>query len=292
MTAEAPRATIIGAGRVGRKLAELLKTSGGLVRLVDHGPVVGTDELLIMSDAAHLTLEAESAIADSDIVVLALPFTVAGAAFRSACRQLRGDALLIETLSVKTRPASWAAILPPDVEYLGLNPLFSPELGWANRPVAVVAYRSGPRVEAFLQLLRHTAAYVVALDAAAHDRLLAQRQLAAHALLLSLASILRDENAEFPLEIGPPPYHLLLVAVGRMLAGNPETFAEIQTENPFAPMVRFRLIEALEKLGGDGEEVLAHLRDEWNDLAPRLKSAAEICERLFARPIFPLEESD
>ncbi|MHC6157684.1 hypothetical protein ACVSQB_38690 [Bradyrhizobium elkanii] len=245
-----------------------------------------------MSDAIHLTLEAESALAKSDIVVLALPFTVAGGAFRSACRRLKGDALLIETLSVKTRPASWAVNLPREVEYLGLNPLFSPELGWANRPVAVVTYRSGPRLEAFLELLRRTNASLVALDAEAHDRLLAQRQLAAHALLLSLASILRDENTEFPLEVGPPPYHLLLAGVGRMLSGNPETFAEIQTENPFAATVRLRLIAALESLSGGGQEVLDHLRSEWSDLAPRLKPAAKTCERLFACPIFPLKMSE
>ncbi|VIO70510.1 T-protein [Bradyrhizobium ivorense] len=284
--------TIIGAGRVGLKLAELLITSGGRIRFVDHRPVAGIDKNLIMSDAIHLTLEAESAIAGSDIVVLALPFTVAGAAFRSACRQFKGDALLIETLSVKTKPASWATNLPRGVEYLGLNPLFSPELGWANRPIAVVAYRSGPRLEAFLQLLRRTTASLVALDAAAHDQLLAQRQLATHALLLSLASILRDENTEFPLEVGPPPYHLLLAGLGRMLTGSPETFAEIQTENPFAPTVRLRLIAALEKLSGNGQEVLDHLRSEWSDLAPRLKPAAETCEHLFADPIFPLERRE
>ncbi|MCP3472394.1 prephenate dehydrogenase/arogenate dehydrogenase family protein [Bradyrhizobium sp. CCGUVB1N3] len=284
--------TIIGAGRVGLKLAELLKTSGGRIRFVDHGRVADIDKDLIVSDAMNLTQEAESAIAESNIVVLALPFTVAEAAFKSVCRQLKGDTLLIETLSVKTRPASWAATLPREVEYLGLNPLFGPELGWANRPVAVVAYRSGPRLEAFLQLLRHTAASLVALDAAAHDQLLAQRQLATHALLLSLASILRDEDTAFPLEVGPPPYHLLLAAVGRMLTGTPETFAEIQTENPFAPTVRLRLIAALERLGGDGKEVLDYLRSEWSDLAPRLKPAAATCERLFACPIFPLERTE
>ncbi|BBC02360.1 MULTISPECIES: NAD(P)-binding domain-containing protein [Bradyrhizobium] len=286
------QATIIGAGRVGLKLAELLTASGGRVRFVDHRPVAGIDQNLIVSDAIHLTLEAESAIAESDIVVLSLPFTVAGAAFGSACRRLKGGALLIETLSVKTRPASWAANLPREVEYLGLNPLFSPELGWANRPVAVIAYRSGPRLEVFLQLLRRTNASLVALDAEAHDRLLAQRQLAAHALLLSLASILRDENTEFPLEVGPPPYHLLLAGVGRMLCGNPETFAEIQTENPFAATVRLRLIAELERLSAGGQEVLDHLRCEWRDLAPRLKPAAKTCERLFACPIFPLEMSE
>ena len=77
-----------------------------------------------------------------------------------------------------------------------------------------------------------------------------------------------------------------------MLCGNPETFAEIQTENPFAATVRLRLIAELERLSAGGQEVLDHLRCEWRDLAPRLKPAAKTCERLFACPIFPLEMSE
>jgi 4-amino-4-deoxyprephenate dehydrogenase len=246
---------------------------------------------MIISDATDLNDEAATVIARSDYVVLALPFTVAGAAFAAVGPRLKRAALLVETLSVKAQPAAWAARLPEGAEFLGINPLFNPELAWSSRPVAVVPYRPGPKSDAVFDLVRGAGAFLITLDAAHHDRLLAERQLAAHALLLALAELLRDCSSGIAFEIGPVPYHLLLAALGRMLAGDPETIAEIQTTNPYGPSVRARLVAAMQELDEDGEAVLARLRDNWAALAPGLDSVVQACEPLFARPLVPVTEN-
>ncbi|WP_114946858.1 prephenate dehydrogenase/arogenate dehydrogenase family protein [Microvirga calopogonii] len=283
--------TIVGAGRVGRELAKRFETICDRVLMVDCSPRGAADQGIILSDAADLSEDAARAIARSDYVVLALPFTVAGAAFAAIGPKLKDAALLVETLSVKAQPATWTARVPAGAEFIGINPLFNPELAWTDRPIAVVPYRPGPRSDTVLDLLRGAGASIVTLDAVHHDRLLAERQLAAHALLLSFSSLLRDENSGIALEIGPLPYHLLLAALGRMLAGDPETVVEIQTTNPFGPSVRARLMTALQGLDGDGEAALVRLQDDWTALAPRLDAISKTCERLFARPLVPVTGS-
>jgi prephenate dehydrogenase len=279
--------TILGAGRMGSALATILASHGRSVHLIDLSPTTAASGAgVIVGDATQLNGTAIDIIAQSGCVVLALPAIAARDAVTHLAGHLRQGAVLVETLSVKQGPAGWLDILPPDVDYLGINPLFGPELAWRNRPVAVVPYRDGAASAWVVGKLAATGAEIVTLSASAHDREMAQRQVAVHAVLIALGSILTaDADAALSILKGPPPYRVLLMTLARLLTGNPEVYAEIQADNPVAADMRHRLVAAIEAVGGSDADVIGIIERLQQRLGGSLAPAAADCARLFAHPL-------
>lgn len=289
-TREAPSigVTILGAGRMGAALATILASGGQGAQLVDRVAVTPPDGArLVVGDATRLDGAAAAAVEEARCVVVALPFDAARDSIAAIARHLRRDAVVVETLSVKQAPAQWLPLLPPHVDYLGINPLFGPELAWRHRTVAVVPYRDGPNAAWVLAQLAATGAELVRLDAAEHDREMAKRQVATHGLLIALGQALAAAPAgALALSKGPPPYRVLVMTLARLLQGNPEVYAEIQAQNPFAADTRRRLAAAIDALDGTEAGIIDILAKLHEQLGPSLTTAAADCAQLFAGPPF------
>jgi prephenate dehydrogenase len=273
---------------MGMALASILAPGTDAVRLIDaRHPTTAPAVPIILSDATRLTDAAAAATAGATAVVLALPYAAARDAITEIAPHMPPGALLVETLSVKHGPASWRQGLRDDLEYLGINPLFGPDLQWSGRPVLMVPYRAGPLAFAFTALIARTGALTIEVDADAHDRELAERQLACHALALALGAVLaQPTDNRLPLLEGPPPYQTHLMVLARMLQGNPEVYSEIQSQNPYGAAIRQRLIAALQALSGPEDEVTAMVETMQRKLVDALDPAAAACGRLFATRLF------
>lgn len=232
-----------GSGAVGSLMVELLRGDGIAVTIVDvHarpdaatpitvGNITDPDDLLV------------SVLARAATVILAVPESVALAADLSA---VRSDALLVETLSVKS---GFARHLN-DADHLGaavgINPMFAPSLGMSGRPVAAVVHRRGPPVDAFLESIARWGGRVVVLDAARHDRLAAATQALTHASVLAFGLALAELDLPF-VEIdavAPPPHTTMLAVLARITGGEPEVYWDVQAGNPHAAEARAALRRA------------------------------------------------
>lgn len=301
------KALILGAaGHMGLALSEILDKAGVSSVGVDsaalspsrvknkEGKRVFVEDILRF-DITKPSVELFDAVAQADVVILAVPLATAEAALRNIKDHLRPGALVVETFSVKSPAAVLVGLVPERNEFLGINPLFAPSLCWANRPVLVTTHREGPTSRKFVTWLKDGGAEVASLSASNHDALLARRQGAAHAAIIAFGAVLMAEleatssgsdGVTAPLSFGPPPYQMMLMLLARVLHGDPHVYAEIQALNRDALGVRAKLREALTVMDGSVDEVVAAI-EAMDHLRERLDPVAEVCRALFQQPLLP-----
>ncbi|WP_051772230.1 prephenate dehydrogenase/arogenate dehydrogenase family protein [Saccharothrix sp. NRRL B-16314] len=266
-----------GAGAVGGMFARSLAESGAVVEVVD--PVRGGD-ITDIDDALADRLRA------ADLVLLAVPEPVALAAIGPVAELIRPGALLVDTLSVKSRVVAAA---PDDVQMVSLNPMFAPALGMAGRPVAAVVVHDGPLVRELLRLIEQWGGRVVLTGADEHDRLTAAAQALTHASVLGFGVALRamDVDVERLGAIAPPPHTTMLALLARIASGTPEVYWDVQSANPHAATARKALAEGIRAVADvverGGEAAFAELLTSLGGaLGPQLDRHRELCAGLFA----------
>ena len=191
-----------------------------------------------------------------DVLVFSVPIRRTVAVIESCIAHADGDeagALWLDLTSIKQAPV--AAMLRSRAEVAGLHPMSAPPKleTLEGRTMAVCRARVarwGPWLDALLAALR---ADCVEIAPAAHDRAMALVQGLVHASHLVQADVLRDcaeaaggmQTLHALRTVG---HELDLTVTGRILAGNPAIYEDIQFCNPDVLPVLARLAEATASL--------------------------------------------
>ena len=263
-----------GSGAVGSLFAERLQESGNDVVIVDlaaPGPAHRVTRF-VRGDISDPGAEVTDLVRAADAVLLSVPEPVALVAIGRLAGALRPDALIADTLSVKTTvvPAlRAAAMIAGRGEALSLNPMFAPSLGFAGHPVASVVVRDGRRGRALRDLIEQWGARVVTVTADQHDRVAAAAQALTHAAVIAFGAALAELDVDIADldRMGPPPHTALLSLLARIASGAPEVYWDVQAANPHAPAARRALARGVSQLTGvveDGD------RAAFGDLLDRL----------------------
>lgn len=286
--ARAARVAVVGGvGAVGAMLAELTRADGDEVTVIDRVRPDG-DDAAAVGDVTAPTEPVRAALADADVVVLAVPEKVAIAAVPVVDRIMRRDALLVETLSVKTRIHQALREGAAQRAAVGINPMFAPALGMAGRPVVAVVHHDGPAVARFLGAVAGWGGRVVSVGAAEHDRVTASTQALTHAAVLAFGLALADigVDPDALTATAPPPHTTMLTLLARVGSGVPEVYHDIQAGNPAAIEARKALASALARLSetverGDERAFAELMSDAVRPLGDRLADYRATCAALF-----------
>ena len=263
-----------GSGAVGSLFAEQLQEAGNDVVIVDRtvpGPTHRVTRF-VRGDISDPGAEVADVVRTADAVLLSVPEPVALVAIGRLVGTLRPDALIADTLSVKSTvvPALHAAaMIAGEAEALSLNPMFAPALGFAGHPVASVVVRDGQRGRALCDLIEQWGARVVTVTADQHDRVSAASQALTHAAVIAFGAALAELDVDIADldRMGPPPHTALLSLLARIASGTPEVYWDVQAANPHAPAARRALARGVSQLTSvveDGD------RAAFGDLLDRL----------------------
>jgi prephenate dehydrogenase len=294
-SAEVPRGLVIGGSAAGGALARLLLNSGYHVEVVDTAADLAVRHLppgdgvrFAYGDITATDPALTARIGRASTVVLAVPEQVALTALDGVVAAMADGALLVDTLPVKSRFVSAAQDAAPHLEMVSVNPMFTPSLGAAGRPIAVVVVHDGPRVRDLLSMISGWGCRVVPLTAVEHDRATAAVQVLPHAAVLAFGMALEGLGADAAaLEaLAPQPYRALLALLARIISGGPEAYWDVQSANPAGAQARDQLADALRQLADTVESddhagfdaALQRLR---GFLGPGLGHYREICARVF-----------
>ncbi|MEU5843659.1 prephenate dehydrogenase/arogenate dehydrogenase family protein [Rhodococcus sp. NPDC047139] len=290
MTGTGPVLVAGGLGAVGALLGAALRADGREVLAVDPTAVDPTAAApagaVLRADITAPTAPLAAALTTADTVILAVPDQVAVAALPALAPLLKPDTLLVETLSVKTPIAAALRTHRPGGPAVGINPMFAPELGLAQRPVAVIRHGDGPAVAAFVAALRRWGAAVTEMSADDHDRLTAATQVLTHATLLAFGAAL--DRLDVPAGAAatfPPPHTTLRALLARLGAGTGEVYHDIQRANPHAAAARRALADAVTELDaatGSPSAFAAVLERGRRALGDSAPAARQLCAQLFA----------
>ncbi|GCE42627.1 4-amino, 4-deoxyprephenate dehydrogenase [Rhodococcus wratislaviensis] len=281
-------ALIGGSGDVGRMLADRLRAAGNTVRTVDIRFTDRSDADQVKGDVTDPSPELRAVVQAADAVILAIPESVALESIPFLVADLPEHALLVDTLSVKSRFDAALRESALRGGAVGINPMFAPSLGPEGRPVAAVTYRAGPGVEWFLSTLSGWGSSVVRLDAEHHDRLTAATQALTHAGVLAFGLALADlgvDGGELT-AVATPPHLVSLALLARVGGGVPEVYRDIQAGNPFAGDARRALAAALTTLTdtveqGTDDDFAALMSRATSPLGDRSEPLARLCADLF-----------
>jgi prephenate dehydrogenase len=258
----------------------------GMEQAVDIDPRQG-------SDTADITCPGplqQEQLQQAATVILAVPEPVAVQALATLTPLLRPDALLVETLSVKSRFADSLARLRPSFEVIGINPMFGPSLEMNRRAVAVTPYIAGERAASFTALIAERDAHITDLSPRAHDQAMVALQALPHLLILSYAHALAgfEIDLEDAVRLAPPPASALLALAARIASGNAHVYSEIQTANSFAKPGRESLAEALARISEASTSSVAFeafLEDVGMDLGESGEVLRAAADRIVGLPL-------
>ncbi|QCQ91124.1 prephenate dehydrogenase/arogenate dehydrogenase family protein [Rhodococcus sp. SGAir0479] len=278
-----------GAGAVGGMLADLARSGGDSVTVIDRVRPARDESSALQGDVTAPSDAVRAAVATADTVILAVPDDVAAAAIPLLATLARPDALLVETLSVKTHIHRVLREYAPDRPAVGINPMFAPGLGMPGRPVAAVVHRGGPAVDRFLGAVGRWGGRVVTVDAAEHDRVAAATQALTHAAVLAFGLALADAGLGIDTlaATAPPPFTTMLSLLARVGGGAPAVYHDIQAGNPEAASARRALAGALSRLAdtvehGDDHEFATLMADAVRPLGDRQADYGRACAAVFA----------
>lgn len=215
------------------------------------------------------------AVADADIVMLAVPMAQATAVALEVAPLVRPDALLLDINSLKR---DICAVMQEHCagEVLGTHPMFGPTVSSLRRQKVVLCHlRDGPRGARFVQELGRLGADLIVTDPATHDRMMAVVQVLVHFRTVVMGDALRRTGVpvEESLRFTSPIYRLELAIVGRLFTQDPNLYGEIEMSNPYAEEVRGHFVKATSELA---EIVAAGDRQAFNR---RFREVARYFER-------------
>ena len=177
-------AAVLGHGRFGRALCELLTDAGLRARALDPAAVI--PEPWRAGGRAEL-------VAGADVVVLATPVHTFRAELQALREHLTPGHLVLDVGSVKIQPETdLREVLGADIPWVATHPLFGPaSLARGERPLRVVVCPNDQHPVAVVRaraLYERIGCVVVEQDASTHDEAMAQT----HALVFFLAKALLD----------------------------------------------------------------------------------------------------
>lgn len=245
------RATILGAaGAMGSLFSRRLQQDGCEVAGFDLRAPADQSSFasFVAGDVLNLSDASRAMVTNADCVVICLPEPQAMEWVKRYASLLAAKMLVVDTMSVKTPITQLVQSLSLASEYLSINPMFAPSLGFEGQKVVAVPLRDGPGGAAFCESMRRWGSTIVSMDADRHDRACAMMQVATHIMLLALGEAVRGSGLKVDelVSIAPPPHLVCMGLIARILKAAPETYWDIQRYNPRAEEARRQLMSALE----------------------------------------------
>jgi len=231
------RVSILGYGRFGAALSDLLRDAGLAVRALDpHAPVPEALRARTLADLAD----------GAELVIVAVPVPHMESAFASLRPLLSPAQIVIDVGSVKVEPARlMAKTFDRTIPWVATHPLFGPtSLALGERPLRVVVCPNPLHPEAVRRttaLFERIGCQVIEQDPEAHDRAMAFT----HALAFFVAKGLLDAGAPSQAPYAPPSFQAIARTIESVRSDAGHLFEALHRENPYAREARHRLLDAL-----------------------------------------------
>lgn len=241
------KVVIIGAGAMGKWLANFAKQNLGEVTVADINPARAKE---VASELGASAKPVKEAAAQAEILLVSVPISKTSETVRSLAEVAPKGALLADIASVKSEVVEVMRRVKTDIELVSVHPLFGPgAASVAGKDIVVVPVKPGKRYSELKKRLVELGARVTEMDAEQHDRLMAIIQCMTHFVLLAyLTAIKSMKGLKFARGLRTPMFASLMNLAKAVLAGNPEVYGELQVHNRYARIMRSSMLEACRSL--------------------------------------------
>lgn len=237
VSASPRRVAILGYGRFGRALGQLLADAGVAHRAYD--PFID-----VPAEARAESLR--DLVQGASLVAIAVPVPRIRTALQDLRPHLERTQIVFDVGSVKVGPAAaLAEVLGDEIPWVATHPLFGPlSLALAERPLRVVlcpAPRHPQAAQQVRELYEGIGCEVIEQTPEGHDRVMAHT----HALTFFVAKGMIDAGAGMDVPFAPASFQALARTIETVRSDAGHLFKAVARENPFAAEARKQLVQAL-----------------------------------------------
>lgn len=203
---------------------------------------------VIISDR-RTTLSNKQLAKKADVVIISVPIDKTEEVISEVVPHMKKSGLLMDFTSFKTFPMK--AMNKAKASYLGCHPLFGPTAPIEGQLVILCSGRGKKWFNWWKDLLIKNKVIVKELTAKKHDELMAYVQALTHFSDIALVDTLRKSGIPIREFLGyeSPVYRLEMDMMGRILAQDPNLYANIQIKNPLSSKVVNNFIKSCQDLG-------------------------------------------
>jgi len=250
---------VLGAsGGFGTLFSQVLAKSGVTVRGISRKGTPKPEATFsdyLSADPCNPNEEVISRVRSASVIVSCVPPGPCVRALEALAPYMSEGCLFLDVLSVKTEICNSYNQLKdkyPHVELLSCHPMFAPAAGWDGQNTVMIEITGGSKSKAFTALVETWGSTCVAMATGEqHDRVTAAVQNATHSALIAFGLSLKKigYDAEMAAKISTPPHRAMISVIQRMASINePDTYWDIQTENPHAGECWTAMEEAVKEL--------------------------------------------
>ena len=202
-------------------------------------PVFGRAGYEVVVAGRSTAITARDIAQSCDLVVVSVPIRDTVRVIEEIAPLLARNQLLCDFTSLKVKPIE--AMLTSKANVVGLHPMFGPTVNSLKSQTIIVC---PARVEEHLldrlvAVFRNEGARCTMTTPEEHDRMMAVVQGLTHYVTLCMAESIRRLGVDIGAtqEFTSPVYQIELSLVGRLLAQDPDLYADILQLNPYIPEV-------------------------------------------------------
>ncbi|MDC9580034.1 prephenate dehydrogenase/arogenate dehydrogenase family protein [Xenorhabdus sp. PR6a] len=274
-------------GAIGSFLGRIFSTSGHTVHGIDK-QLSGNYTYYSQIDLLDPTSNIDEIFNEADVIIFALPETVAIKALPWVLSAINDNVLIVSTCSVQEPFYSSLKTISPQQPFIGINPMFSPSLQEKNRP-AVLIIEDMHNEHGWIELvLTKFQMRITKMRPKEHDKVMALCQVLPHALILAFGLALKSNSIDINVlyNITPPPMRTMLALLSRLLVNPKEIYWDIQYENYMAVEIRKNILDELSLLdsmvqSGDKVEFNHSLDEIKIKLGEWLYTSYTDCQHIF-----------
>ncbi|MDW8061105.1 MAG: prephenate dehydrogenase [Nitrososphaerota archaeon] len=257
---------VVGSGGMGRLLSRLLKASVSKLILVSRDP----DRARTIAKRIGVDWGGYESVAYTDICIVTVPSRFVVDTVSKISHRLKAGSVIADISSVKTYIVPEVLkILPNNIEYISLHPLFGPSVRRSSKlKVVVIPVKcSDESLDRLVSLLRGANLNIIFSTVEEHDRVMSVIQCIHHLSYMTLAlTMLEYVNPEDIARYSTASltYTLKMLRRFRRIL---DVVKEIQELNPYYGECRIRFIEYARLLSSMSEQTWKMLRDVLDSLS-------------------------
>ncbi|OYT43496.1 MAG: hypothetical protein B6U88_00725 [Candidatus Aenigmarchaeota archaeon ex4484_56] len=182
----------------------------------------------------------------SDIIIISVPISKVTEVVKEIRNHIKKESLLTDTTSIKRYPLK--EMKKAKCGVLGMHPLFGPICkDMKNKTIVFCRARDNIYVDFLKKLFRKNGANILEISPKEHDKQMAILQSLLHFTNISFSYFLYSKKFKSNPNFLTPSFKLQSLVLGRILAQNPELYADIEMENPYFRKISEEYIKEITK---------------------------------------------
>ena len=198
---------------------------------------------VIISDL-NTKLSNKELVEKADIIIISVPINKVSEVVKEIKNNIKKDALLSDFTSLKTGPINEMKKVKSGV--LGMHPLFGPLCSnIKGQTIVFCRVKDNPWVAFLKNIFQKNGVKIIELSPKKHDEQVAFLQALLHFTNISFSYFLYLKKFKSIPDFITPLFKLQSLVFGRILAQNPELYANIEIENPYFKKISEEYVKEL-----------------------------------------------